>query len=1664
VIQTDRRAIEATLGFASICGHSRRNSRSRGISRVSYLLLAVMACGRTLAQVNVLTAHNDIARTGQNLNETVLTPSNVNPAQFGKLFLQQVNGAVYAQPLYVSQVIIPSKGTHNVVYVATATDMVYAFDADSNGGVNANPLWQISLLTNTAAAGTYKINFGIVGTPVIDPTTNTMYLVSSETQSSVAVNRLHALDITTGAEKMGGPVLIQGSIPSAGAGSVNGVLTFVGNYQIQRPALLLVNGVIYIAVGSDNDESVWHGWIFSYSMVTLQQLDIFCTSANGSGGGLWMSGAGLAAEVNDPAKPYGRMFIATGNGTYTASYPYTNTMSYGMSVLDLDLSGGQMTVEDEFTPYNEAALDAQDGDLGSGGPLLLPTQTLASGSTLSPLVQIGKSGMIYILNRNSLGGFNAAGDQVVQEVQTPITEGFNWGAGVWGAEAYWNNNIYAGGTNPNGEGGGYAGAGNSLTAYSFANGVLSSIPTSQSVEQFIYPGPTPSISANGATNGIVWALMTYAQALEGPDVLLAYDATNLAHTLYSSNTNPSRDTPSGAALKFTVPTIANGKVYVGASGAVDIYGLLDVIPTAPAPVFSPKSGTFTGSQTVTISDAVAGATIYYTTNGSIPTSTSPVYSSWTPLVVSTNETVTAIASPNGYLQSAPSSVTYTSTNTTANPVFSLAAGSYSGTQTLTITDSSSGRVIYYTLDGSAPTTSSAVYSNPLSIPVSETVQAFAIAPGLFASPKVVAAYTIEPVYAINFSNGFTLAQGPIQFNGSTTLDDFRLQLTDGGQNEASSAFYATPVNVQAFTTDFTFQLSNPAGDGITFTIQDVAPGAVGGPGGGLGYAGIPNSVAIKFDLFSNDGEGSNSTGLYTNGAMPTVPAINLNGTGIDLHSGDFMDAHITYDGANLTMTLTDTITLASWSTSWTINIPSVVGSNTAYVGFTGGTGTSTASQKLTAWTYISGPLSLPNYPAGFDTAGMTLNGGTALNGTRLRVTDGGKDENRSAFFTVPVNVQQFSTSFDFQLTNPNSEGFTFTIQSIGPTAIGGAYANLGYGSMGNSIAVKFDLADNEGEGPDSTGLYTEGAPPTIPAVDLTPTGINLHSGDIFNVQLADNGTILTEMITDTVTGASVTENYTVNIPAMVGGPTANIGFTGSTSGPTATQDILNWSYSTTYAAPTVPGSIVPQIGSVSANYGAPYAMIILTGTNFGASQGASSVTFNGVPATATAWSNTGITVSVPYHASTGNLVVTVAGLSSNGVPFTVEPTPSIAAINPASGPTATLVTISGQNLLDAQGHGQVWFGGASLPILNPSNTSLQVVVPTGASTGTFDVHVNGVGNYTSTFTVTGAPQISNVSANYGADYATITLTGTNFGVTQGASAVTFNGAAATATVWSNTSITVSVPYHASTGNLMVTVAGLSSNGIPFTVEPTPSITGISPASGPAGTLVTISGQNLLDAEGHGTVSFSGMTLPILNPSNTSLQVLVPTGATSGTIDVHINGVGNYTSTFTVTGSPQISNVSANYGADYAMITLAGTNFGASQNGSKVTFNGAPATALAWSNTSIAVSIPYHASTGNLVVTVAGLSSNGIPFTVEPKPSITGISPASGPAGTLVTISGQNLLDAEGHGTVSFSGMTLPILNPSNTSLQVLVPTGATSGTFDVHINGVGNYTSTFTVN
>jgi hypothetical protein len=519
----------------------------------------------------------------------------------------------------------------------------------------------------------------------------------------------------------------------------------------------------------------------------------------------------------------------------------------------------------------------------------------------------------------------------------------------------------------------------------------------------------------------------------------------------------------------------------------------------------------------------------------------------------------------------------------STPVLSLPSGVYPAAQTVSITDTGSpSAAIYYTTNGATPTAASTLYTGPISVTSTERVTAIAIMDGL-SSTIATAAYAIvsNPGKVLNFSQGFANAKGPMQFNGTTHLDGSALTLTDDyyDQFKAGSAFYTTPVNIQSFATYFTFQLTGVA-DGITFTIQNVGPAAVGDYGESLGYAPIGKSVAIKFDLHDNAGEGPNSTGLYLDGALPTIPSINLTGTGIDLHSGNAILAQITYDGTTLNLTLTDTVTLASWSHAFTINIPSVIGGNTAYLGFTGATGVSTAGQQILSWTYVAGsPVQsvppppdaspVPDYWAGFYPVDMTLNGNARFTDSGYSILalalTGSPFGASSAYYSVPVNIQSFTTDFTFQMVNPSADGFTFAIQNAGPRALGGYGEALGYAPIDKSLAVKFDLHDNAGEGPNSTGLYVDGALPTVPAIDLTGTGIDLHSGtgigDIFLVHIAYNGTDLDLTIHDTNTGVAWSHSFAIDIPATVGGNTAYVGFTGATGAEIADETILTWTFS-----------------------------------------------------------------------------------------------------------------------------------------------------------------------------------------------------------------------------------------------------------------------------------------------------------------------------------------------------------------------------------------------------------------------------------------------------------------------------------------------------------------------
>ena len=1217
-------------------------------SRTIIASLCLLATS-TRAQVNVTTWHNDSARTGANTHEQVLTTASVNVNQFGRVFQIPLDGQVYAQPLVMSAVQIAG-GTHNVVYVATEHDSVYAIDGD-NGTIYAQRSLIPSGGTTVSSAsdlikqcGDIQPEIGITGTPVIDPSTRTLFVVSKAKTGGSIVQHLHALDIATLGENFGSPVQIQASVPGTAPDGNGTFVTFNPSAEHQRPALALDNGHVLISWASHCDNDAYHGWLISYNAQTLAQDGVWNATPNGQPGGnlieggIWMSGAAPALDAA------GNIFLATGNG-------YQNgTSDFGDSVVKLGLpANGRFPVLDYFTPFNEGGSSTLgDTDLGSGGVLLLPTAS--NGAQF--LTQAGKAGTIHVLDQSNLGKLctqlsppcTTNDPQIPQEVT---------GAGfVLSTPVYMNGHIY------------WNTGGHPASSYSFdtGTGAMSAAPVSQSSASLGNFSATDaaSISANGSTNGIYWLMHNTGE-------LFAFDATDLTQVLWRSGAAGGRD-GGGSATKFAPPTIANGKVYIGNStnpGALVAYGLLG--GKATTPTFNPPGGTYAATQSVAISDTTPNATFYFTTNGTTPTTASARYTG--PLAVSSSETLQAIAVASGVDSSDVGSATYTITSgggtqpQTAQPAFSPPAGTYAMAQSVTISDSTAAATIFYTTDGSTPTTSSLIYSAPITVSASETLKAIATASGATTSPVATAVYTISaggsgsPV--VNDPNGFPSNANLIfnnNDNGTAAVVGTALQLTDGGNFEARAVWNSVPVNIQSFTNDFSFQItpaSPSASDGFTFTIQNAGSNALGGIGGALGYQGIAHSVALKFDTFDNEGEGNNSIGFYTNGAAPTNPATDLTGR-LDLHSGHIMQAHLTYDGTNLTLTLTDTQTGVSLQLSQALDIPGIVGGSTAYIGFTAGTGGTVSTQRILSWVYTpaasqtpspapptfapvagtytgsqlvriadaaagatiyfttdgsnpttassvyAGPLTVNatetlkaitvgaggasspiasaayiintgtgttpvvDFGDGFSSDGrLALLQGAAVVDATLQVTNGGNFENGAAWYSTAVNVGHFTTDFDLQITPAgpgSSDGMTFTLQNTGLNATGGIGGALGYQGIAKSVAVKFDTFNNAGEGTNSTGFYINGAEPTLPASDLTASGIDLHSGDVLHAHLSYDGVTLTFILSDPQTNAQFSTSQAIDIPGALGGNTGYVGFTGGTGGTVSTQKVIAWTY------------------------------------------------------------------------------------------------------------------------------------------------------------------------------------------------------------------------------------------------------------------------------------------------------------------------------------------------------------------------------------------------------------------------------------------------------------------------------------------------------------------------
>jgi len=867
------------------------------------------------AQVNMLTYHNDNARTGQNLNETMLTRANVNTNSFGRLFSCDVDGDIYAQPLYVSNLAIPNRGTHHVVFVATEHDSVYAFDADDNRGSNAVPLWRASLINPAAGVTTvpgeaeyYVImpEIGITSTPVIDLGSGAIYVDTATREAGPTgapfVHRLHALDLGTGGEKFGGPVLVQASVSGTGLGNDgSGQVPFVGFWQLNRAGLLALNGVVYLAYASYADAGWFHGWVLAYDAQTLQLLGAFNTTPNGSEGGIWQSGAALAAGID------GDIYCLTGNGTFDPALD-----NYGDSFLKLALTGAGLEVADYFTPYNQQQMADFDGDLGSGGALVLPDSV---GSPAHPhlLVGSGKEGTIYLVDRDNLGHFNPTNDsQIVQALSGAVISTFS-------LPAYFNNQLY------------YAAQGDFLKAFTFANGLLVSSPVSQSLSTFGFPGATPAVSANGANDGIVWVVQADTAPYGGRGTLHAYDAADLSRELYNSSQAAARDDP-GGAIKFSVPTVANGKVYVSGASRLSVFGNASWVP---APTLNPNGGVFTNSVLVDL----------------------------------------AVASPDAE--------------------------------------------VHYTLDGTAATPDSPRFIAPFTLTDSTVVRAIAVATNMLPSGEVTAFFASAPPAAAIAGFGGNAAGWTLNGGASATNDV--LTLTDGLPGETGSAFFNTSQIITNFEARF-IRRATVGASGAAFVVQNSTNGPSALSDGCLGYCGIGPSGAVIFDVETGfQGDAFTDTGYTANGNAggysSTLP--------LDLGAGNPIAVTLKYDGSVLTEHLADLNTGLTYDTNYVVNLASTVGgANTAFVGFTGATGSSASVQTIDSFTFG------PYYPSSVVIL-SPRDGAVSSAPTDIAITVSASESDgritNAQFFNGSLQLGQTSLApYSFLWTNVAAGAYTLT--------------------------------------------------------------------------------------------------------------------------------------------------------------------------------------------------------------------------------------------------------------------------------------------------------------------------------------------------------------------------------------------------------------------------------------------------------------------------------------------------------------------------------------------------------------------------------------------------------------------------------------------------------------
>jgi hypothetical protein len=1142
--------------------------------------------------------------------------------------------------------------------------------------------------------------------------------------------------------------------------------------------------------------------------------------------------------------------------------------------------------------------------------------------------------------------------------------------------------------------------------------------------------------------------------------------------------------------------------------------------TVAAPTFSPSGGTYTAPQTVTLSTTTPGASINYTLDGSRPSETAGiVYSA--PITISGTTTVKAIAYATGLTDSTVATATYTIK--AVAPTFSPAGGTYTAPQMVTLSSANSGASINYTLDGTAPSdTAGTVYTAPITISGTTTVKAIAYATGLTDSTVATATYTIKAV-APTFSpaGGTYTAPQMVTLSSANSGASINYTLDGTAPSDTAGTVYTAPITISGTTTvkaiAYATGLTDSTVATATYTIKAIAP--TFSPAGGTYNA--PQTVTlstttsgatIRYTLDGtapSDTAGTIYTAPFAISGTTTVKAIayasGLTDSTVATATYTIKAVAPTFSPAAGTYNAPQTVTLSTTTPGASINytLDGTAPSDTAGTVYTAPitiSGTTTVkaiayatgltdSTVATATYTIKAVAPTFSLAAGTYTAPQTVTLSTTTPGASINYTLDGTAPSDTAgtVYTAPITISGTTTvkaiAYATGLTDSTVATATYTIKAVAPTfsPAGGTYTapqavTLTSTTTGASINYTLD-----GSTPSDTAGTVYTAPLTVSAT-TTLKAIAYAIGLTDSTVATATYTIKAVAPTFSPAGGTYTTPQTVTLSTTTPGASINYTLDGSTpsdSAGTVYTAPLTISWTTTVKAVayatgvadstvataryTIPGTVA--IASLNPTSGPVGAAVTITGSGYGSTQGSSTVTFNGVSAgTASNWSGTSITVNVPIGATTGNVVVTVGTVVSNGLSFTVILPPSITSLNPTSGLVGAPVTITGSNFGSTQGSSTVTFNGIGAGTAGSwSGTSITVSVPSGATSGNVVVTTAGGASNGVSFTVIPPPSITSLSPASAAAGALLTIAGSNFGSPQGSSTVTFNGiSAGTASSWNNGSITVNVPSGATTGPVLVTVGGAASNPVTFTVMPVPSITSVTPATGAAGAQVNVYGSGFGSQQGTGSLWLGTARGTVITWSDTQIGATVASNATSGNAQVQQGGAWSNTVPFTV-NTATISTIAPITGVPgVTMVTISGSGFGAAQGIGQVWLGTANGVVQSWSDTQVVAQVAAGAASGNAQILQGGVMSNAVPFTVDAL-QIASINPTSGLPGTQVTFTGSGFGSSPGTGVVWLGSTAGQIVSWSDSTVVATVAQSALTGIARIQQNGAWSNALPFAV-